>query len=322
MLVNKAEFRYSSARLSARKDASLKLDRRNFLKFSISATGPFVLGLVPISKLGPGLLKGFRAPQSNGDRKAILYDSAKCIGCRLCEVACRNWNELPEEEEPEPAEELSAAKWNAIKTTELETDGVKVKFFSKLQCMHCTEASCVSVCPTGAASHYSEFVEIDQDWCIGCAYCLAACPFTVPHTEPPKGTARKCTLCSDRVPQGLLPACVEICPTAALTFGDRAELITGAKARVDELVAGGQSEACLYGETELGGLGVMQVLQKPPSFYGIPEAPRQATNNVFIQWAGGIATAIALAAIPFMWIFKRGRQIEEKEQYKVEGGTK
>ena len=261
-------------------------------------------------------------------QKAILYDSTKCTACRGCQVACKQWNEHGGEETEnygsyENPSDLSPETWVRMRFIETEHYGKFAWLFSRSACMHCEDASCSIVCPTGAIFKTDEgFVHIDQDWCIGCAYCLAACPFTVPHTEPPKGTARKCTLCSDRVPQGLLPACVEICPTAALTFGDRAELIAGAKARVDELVAGGQSEANLYGETELGGLGVMQVLQKPPSFYGIPEAPRQATNNVFIQWAGGIATAIALAAIPFMWIFKRGRQIEEKEQYKVEGGTK
>ncbi|MFC1871673.1 4Fe-4S dicluster domain-containing protein [Chloroflexota bacterium] len=293
----------------------MQLNRRDFLKCSIPATGLFALGGGLISN--PGMVEASNPLSSTRYGNAILYDASKCIGCRACETACRRWNKLPPESKPL---ELSTTSWTVIKSIELNTDSKKERLFLKRQCMHCKKASCVAVCPSGAAARHGEYVEFDQEQCTGCGYCVEACPFDVPHREPPRGTARKCTFCIDRVTQGLKPACVEACPMGAILYGDRAGLIVEGKTRVQTLVAYGKPDANLYGETELGGLGVMYILLKPALLYNLPEAPRQATENVFAQWLSGIATAGVLAVVPFGLLFRRGKQMEENQQSKVEGG--
>ena len=293
----------------------MKLNRRDFLKRSIPLTGLAALGGVLISN--QGLVEASQNSSSKRSGKALLYDASKCIGCRACETACRRWNKLPPESKPL---ELSTTSWTVIRSIELNTTSKRVQLFLKRQCMHCTKASCVAVCPTGAAAHHGEYVEINQEWCTGCGYCVEACPFDVPHREPPGGTARKCTFCIDRVTQGLKTACVEACPMGAILYGDRERLIVEGKTRVQTLVTDGNPEANLYGETELGGLGVMYILLKPASVYDLPEAPRQATENVFSQWLIGIATAGVLA-VPFGLIFGHRKQIEETQLSGVEGGS-
>ena len=245
----------------------------------------------------------FKKPLS-GTGMAILYDSSKCIGCRLCEEGCIKENNLPREREPG---KLSKTSWTAIQST-LNSNGKKL--FLKRQCMHCADASCVSVCPTGAAAHHGEYVVIDQYWCIGCGYCEEACPFGVPHRGHPPGAAQKCTFCFDRVKSGKKPACAEACPTRATIFGARADLLTTAKTRVQNLIKLGWPEAQLYGENELGGLNVMYILLKPPAFYGLPEEPRHATKNVLAQWASGSLTAAALI-VPFGYLYNK--RISEKK---------
>ena len=294
----------------------MKLNRKDFLKLSIPAAGLLILGGVPIS--GLGWAEASQSLSQNGARQALLFDSSKCVGCRACEAACRQWNKLPPEHKPL---ELSAASWTVVKSIELNNSGKKEQLFLKRQCMHCTKASCVAVCPTGAAAYHGEYVEIDQEWCTGCGYCVEACPFDVPHREAHGGTVKKCTLCLDRVTDGLKTACTEACPQGAILCGDRSVLISEAKTRVQDLSANGAQDTHLYGETELGGLGVMYILLKPASVYGLPEVPRQATANVFTQWASGIVTAGVLAAGPFWLFFKRRLHMEERQQSSIEGGA-
>jgi formate dehydrogenase iron-sulfur subunit len=173
--------------------------------------------------------------------------------------------------------------------------------------MHCTEASCESVCPTGAISHQGAAVVIDQEWCIGCGYCIQACPFNVPHKEhgPEGGTARKCTFCVDRQADGLAPACVESCPAGALQFGERNELIAQAKARVEDLKKDGYPNATFYGENELSGLHALYVLAESPSIYGLPETPLLPTSKTAFQWLSGIAAAGVLTVLPFWFLFRQ-----------------
>jgi len=287
------------------------------IKRSIPVTGLFALG--GASVLNPGHVKASPISSLNGTRQALLYDSSKCIRCRACETACRRWNKLPPESKPL---ELSTTSWTVVKSIEHNTNGKKEQLFLKRQCMHCTEASCVAVCPTGAAAHHGEFVEFDQKVCTGCGYCIEACPFDVPHREPPMGTARKCTLCIDRLTQGLKTACTDVCPVGAIHCGAREELVIEGKMRVQTLSANGSPESHLYGETELGGLGVMYILLKPASVYDLPDIPRQATSNVLTQWASGIVTAGVLAVAPFWFFFRRRQRTEEEQQSSIEGGAK
>jgi len=260
--------------------------------------------------------------------KAILYDATKCTACRACQVACKQWNELPAEvtinrgtyENPP---DLSPHTWIKIKFIELEKEGKLDWLFARQACMHCTNAACVEVCPTGALS-YNElgFVQYEKDKCCGCGYCAEFCPFGVPRLESGKitgvGVMDKCIFCIDRVTNGLEPACVKTCPTGALTFGDRDDLAAEGRARVEALKADGFSNAYLYGDEELGGLHVLYVLADRPSVYGLPEEPEfpvlaSVRDNIFrpLAWMtwGVVAAGLALNVV-----VARARQLSGKEE--------
>lgn len=255
--------------------------------------------------------------------KARLIDTSKCMACRGCQVACKQWNGLPSESTEqlgtyENPPELSGHTW--IRVEFIERPGEWL--FRAHTCMHCTNASCEEVCPTGAISHQGEFVIIDQEWCIGCGYCVQACPFDVPHKDEITGTARKCRFCIDRVSNNFEPACAKTCPTGAIQFGERVDLIAAAHNKVQTLRANSHPNACVYGENELGGLHTIYVLTDSPLVYGLPEAPQLVTSTGVGQWLSGIVAAGVVAAVPFWLLFRRRKQLAEKEQSRVEGGVK
>lgn len=202
-------------------------------------------------------------------RKGFLVDTARCIGCRSCQVACKQWNKLDADKTSnrgafENPRELTANLYNRIRFVE-QSDGGSVKwlFFSE-RCMHCGEAGCMKVCPSPGALYRTSdgIVAYDKDKCISCKYCVSACPFGMPRYGADDKVS-KCNLCADRVAGGMPPACAKACPTQSLQFGDRAGLIAKAKAAKKEL----------YGETSLAGLGVVYALDAPPAAYGLPANP-------------------------------------------------
>ncbi len=284
------------------------LSRKSFL---LSAAGLFaVAGGLTRSDF----TKTIFAKPPNGNSMALLYDSSKCIGCRHCEEGCRKENNLPLKRE---LGQLSKTSWTAIKST---PDSNGRNLFLKLQCMHCTDASCVAVCPTGAAAHHGESVVIDQDQCIGCGYCIEACPFGVPHKDPPPGATQKCTFCFDPVKSAAEPCCAKACPIGATTFGVRTDLMATAKTRVQKLAKSDWPEAQLYGENELGGLNVIYILLKPPAFYGLPEKPRQASKNALMQWISG--SLIAAVLIAPIWYLHHRDSGKDKQPAKQKEGAK
>lgn len=259
--------------------------------------------------------------------KAMLIDTSKCMACRACQVACKQWWELPGESTTqtgtyENPPDLSAETWTKIKFTEIGDNGTVKWLFRKLQCLHCTEAVCVKVCPTYARAYQDlGYVTIDENRCIGCARCMAYCPFQVPRLGshdvsariaveigPARSVAYKCVLCKDRIENGLSTNCTKTCPTGAIQFGPRVDLVEQGLARVDTLKAT-YPDASLYGENELGGLHVMYVLTEESSVYGLPTDPEVGTYSEFPEDSlpGWYIEAITHGQIP---AFPRGARPE------------
>ena len=210
-------------------------------------------------------------------------DTTTCIGCKACEVACQEWNDLP----PVPTQQvgtyqtmptLHAQFWNLIRFHEqpLEQGGL-AWLMRKDQCMHCEDPGCLKACPApGAIVQYENgIVDVNPEQCIGCGYCETGCPFDVPRFQPKTGKMAKCTLCVDRVTVGLEPACVKACPTGCLQFGTKADMVELGHTRVDMLKANGLVHAALYDPPGVGGTGVVTVLAHGdhPEWYGLPADP-------------------------------------------------
>ncbi len=209
-----------------------------------------------------------------------LIDTSKCIGCRGCQVACKQWNQLPAEDTTfegtyENPPRFSHNTWLRVTFREYEENGKVDWLMAKLGCMHCTDAACMQACPAGAIYRTAAgTVNIDQVKCIGCNYCVVACPFNVIGFDRLSNKARKCTFCIDRLENGLKPACATTCPTGSIIFGDRRELILKATARVDQLKASGKVNADIYGIDEVDGTAMLYVLADAPEKYGLPAEPQ------------------------------------------------
>jgi len=238
-------------------------------------------------------------------RYAILFDSTKCTGCRACQVACKRWYELPDEETTSFSNDftnptdLSSKTWLFIKFTEFKGKEPKpVEWeFARRSCMQCQEPACAAVCPANAITKFPEGpVVVDQESCIGCRYCVEACPFDVIRYDAGQGVVYKCTMCADRIAAGQQPACVSTCPAEALEFGERQKLLAKAKERAAQV--GGY----VYGEKEVGGTDVLYVLTKPADQLGLKtpgDAPvsKWHAKQLFESLGIGLPVAAALAAI-------------------------
>ena len=226
----------------------------------------------------------------------FFTDTTVCIGCKACEVACKEWNQLPARGDGGAHLEMSGLSYD--NTVRLDgTTWRHVKFIEQFPepyngrwlmmsdvCKHCVQAPCLEVCPTGAIIR-TEFdtVVIQSDTCNGCRDCIAACPFGVIDINHVSGTAQKCTLCYDRTSVGLEPACSKACPTDSIQFGPIAELQQRAQRRVEQLQAQGETKAQLYGADRngpLGGLNAFFLLVDEPEAYGLPREPKMPTRNL------------------------------------------
>jgi formate dehydrogenase iron-sulfur subunit len=253
-------------------------------------------------------------PQAVG----FFTDTTVCIGCKACQVACHQWNELPSpdgQRVPLPVlsgqsydntGRLSDTNWRHVKFIEqFSPDRSTARWLMMSDvCKHCASAPCLEVCPTGSIRR-TEFdtVLIHEPACNGCRDCIAACPFGVIHmsTDPAKHVAQKCTFCYDRLQHGMVPACAQACPTQSIRFGNLGELRTLARQRVSQLHREGETAAHLYGADDrvLGGLNAFYLLVDEPEVYGLPSAAKLPSRSVVASsfWAILAALVTALGAL-------------------------
>ena len=258
-----------------------------------------------------------------GRSYGFFTDTTLCIGCKACEVACKEWNNLPADnlgltgESFDNTGALSANTWRHVSFIEqasLREPGQPAFQSGWLMmsdvCKHCHNAPCLEACPTGALFR-TEFdtVVVQQDICNGCGYCVPACPFGVVEISEHDGKAHKCTLCYDRLKGGLEPACAKACPTDSIQFGELGELQARAHERVQTLHGLGQEKAYLYGVPDspgatgdLGHLGAFFLLTERPEVYNLPAAPTRASRRVAPAFTAGLTAVagLALAALALL----------------------
>ena len=268
-------------------------------------------------------------------RKGFFTDTSVCIGCKACEVACKEWNRVPDTiggftgKSYDNTEHLDANTWRHVAFVEQslpvdvdggaslveaagrgglaeagvqtyqEGDGLRWLMASDV-CKHCTHAACLDVCPTGALFR-TEFgtVVVQEDVCNGCGYCVPACPFGVLDRREGDGRVWKCTLCYDRLKDDLEPACAQACPTDSIQFGELDELRERADKRVGRLRDAGQSKARLYLADEdngIGGAGAFFLLLDEPEVYGLPPDPVDTTRDLRSIWFHAAIAAAGLGA--------------------------
>ncbi|MEU6140351.1 4Fe-4S dicluster domain-containing protein [Streptomyces sp. NPDC047081] len=267
------------------------------------------------------------------ERVGFFTDTSVCIGCKACEVACKEWNAIPEDGlslsamSYDNTQALGASTWRHVAFVEQPKpegrtqlpladeesgDGEMRWLMSSDVCKHCTHAACLDVCPTGSLFR-TEFgtVVVQEDICNGCGYCVPACPYGVIEQRPHDGRAFKCTLCYDRLGAGQEPACAKACPTESIQYGPLDELRERAALRVDQLHEAGSTEARLYGadpDDGVGGDGAFFLLLDRPEVYGLPPDPVVTTRDLPTMWKhagvaalsvlGGLAACFAVSGRP------------------------
>ena len=233
-------------------------------------------------------------------------------------MACKQWNQNEAEKTKftgtyqNPAR-LSAKTWTLVQFIEPhDYDDNPRWLFRKQQCLHYTEAVCAQVCPTGAINKLENgTVYINQGICAGCKACVETCPFHIPKFDRVSGTVKKCWLCRDRVENGLKPACVTACPTGAIKFGSRAEILRVARERQQVLANQGYSPR-IYGEKELGGQHAVYLLPESATIYDLPENPRKPTEKIIWRWLIGAIPGLAILAGIGRYFFKEEADSEAK----------
>jgi formate dehydrogenase iron-sulfur subunit len=247
---------------------------------------------------------------------AFLTDSTLCIGCKACEVACKEWNGVPDDGfamtgfSYDNTVSLGHSTWRHVKFVEralpqappadagYRSNTFRWDFSSDV-CKHCEHAGCLEACPTGSIVR-TEFggVFIQPDVCNGCGYCVVACPFGVVDRRPEDGRAFKCTFCYDRQKAGLKPACATACPTESIQFGEIGELREKADRRIAELTARGIDDAVLYDprDTSVGGTHALFIFRGRPEDYNLPSEPEVPTVHLRTGWRAA-AIAAGLMAI-------------------------
>lgn len=268
--------------------------------------------------------------------KGMFVDTSVCIGCKACQVACKEWNGLqgePAHFRDDPVEKrpvavnftgnsydntgaLGATDWRHVRFIErFSEDRSRARWhFSSDSCKHCGDAGCLNACPTGAIVRTGlGNVTVQQDVCIGCKYCIPSCPFGVISFSEATGTVHKCTLCNERIHRGLGTACAKACPTGSIRYGEVADLKRAANARLERLKSVGYGQANIYGYNEAGGLNVFYLFLEPPAVYGQPVSPVVPQRRLPAASAATIAGAVAVGVAALVCFRERG-QAEGKDE--------
>ncbi|HEX9242896.1 MAG TPA: formate dehydrogenase subunit beta [Anaeromyxobacter sp.] len=258
---------------------------------------------------------------------AKLIDVSRCIGCKACQVACMEWNDVRDDvgrnlgvyDNPI---DLTDRTWTVMRFYEEELPGKGLNWLIvKDGCLHCADPGCLRACPApGAILQYANgIVDFQQEACIGCGYCQTGCPFNIPRYSMKDQKAYKCTLCSDRVAVGLEPACIKTCPTGALHFGSKVDMVGQAQERIAELKERGFEKASIYDPSGVGGTHVVYVLPHgDPGLYRLPEkaeiSPLVAVWRSGVARALGVVTMAAVVVAGFFHYMKVGPlEVDERE---------
>ncbi len=230
-----------------------------------------------------------------------LIDVSRCIGCKACQAACMEWNDLRapvggfDNSYTNPPD-LDDQTWCLMRFNEAEIDGSLRWLILKDGCLHCSDPGCLRACPAPGAivQHWNGIVDFEEENCIGCGYCISGCPFNIPRLRKSDSRVYKCTLCSDRVAVGLEPACIKACPTQALSFGSREDMLAMAKSRLVDLNERGFAKAAIYNPEGVSGTHVFFVLPHgdQPEAYGLPKNP--SVSPVVRLWRSGAARGMGV----------------------------
>lgn len=296
----------------------MSVNRRDFLKLTAAGMGGSLLGITEnaAAKI---------SADEMADNYSMLNDSTKCIGCRACQAACKRVHGLERAGDNPLYDMPTDLNANSLTLIQLYKESEDKWAFVKKQCMHCNYASCVSVCPVSAFTKRNDgVIAYDPDKCIGCRYCLVACPFNAPTFEYNKAAPKiqKCDFCKDiRLAKGLTPACADVCPKGAITFGKRGELLKEAHRRIGENPDRYYDH--VYGEHEIGGTSILHLAPREIPFeklgykmYGDTppgELPEKIQHGIFKYWIPPVSLYAVLGLIALVTHRKQKHSEEDSK---------